>query len=325
MGRANVGPLYLDPGSGSRNICDSNSALALDATSLDQFIAKFHTLYPSKPITVIANSMGGAITRGWLRLAQARGAADSTLKAVDSVIFLEGAQQGSIWAGLAELGGAGRTIYRLADHTPLVSGIAKKINLDPNRPGIKDLAPQSKWYQSVNPVAPPTHIAYFNFATNIHINLKVDYWFATSQIAAVGLGDYVMLPGSNKPTATPMLGGEDFLPGGRNIPDIHQYLLNDKEGTSYSIVINPLNGAIAVGLIAVGGAIGGPAGATVGALLAIANFFPKPALSDPTDHFNFPSNTGNGKVFVKSCNGKGTQTPTQAILGIVANPMNACP
>ena len=35
--------------------------------------------------------------------------------------------------------------------------------------------------------------------------------------------------------------------------------------------------------------------------------------------------TGDGKFFVKSCNGKGAQTPTQAILGIVANPMNACP
>ncbi len=319
----NVGPLYLDPGSTSGNICDGNSALALDATALNNYIALKEAQHPGEPITVLANSMGGAITRGWLRLAQAESPTDTTLASVDSVIFIEGAQQGSVWAGLGEQP-ATRAIYDIAARTPGLGSALKGLNMNVNEAGIKDLAPRSKWYNSVNSVAPPSNLAYFNFAANIHVTLVVNWFFGQSQIASENLGDYVMLPGSNSPTAEPLLGGEDFLPGGKNTPSVHQFLLNDAAGANYKIVINPLNAAIAAGLIAMGAIVGGPGGATIGGLLAIANFLPKPALSDPTDHFSLPSNTGNAKTFVPDCSGSGTETPTEAVLSIVVNPKDAC-
>ncbi len=319
----NVGPLYLDPGSTGGNTCNGNGALALDATALNQFIAGIKATHPGAPITVIANSMGGAVVRGWLRLAQADSPSDTTLSAVDSVIFLEGAQQGSIWAGLGELPG-GRVLYDLVNKVPKLGPELKKFNLNPSDPGINDLAPQSAWYNSVNPAPLPSGIAYFNFAANIHITLNVDYLFGQSQLASIGLGDYVMLPGNDNPTAEPLLGGEDFLPGGKNIPNIHQFLLDDAHKATYKIVIGPINGLVAAGLIAMGRILG-PVGATVGTILAIAMFMPADAAHDPTDHFNLPSNMGNGKVFVHDCYTKGTETPTNAILSIVANPTDACP
>ena len=319
----NVGPLYLDPGSTGGNTCDGNGPLALDATALDQYIAFIESSHPGAPITILANSMGGAVTRGWLRLAQSDSPSDTTLSAVDSVIFLEGAQQGSIWAGLGELPG-GRVLYDLLTHTPKLGSYFQKLNLNPSDPGINDLAPQSAWYNSVNLVPPPSGIAYFNFAGNIHITLNVNYFFGQSQLASVGLGDYVMLPGNSNPTAEPLLGGEDFLPGGRNIPNIHQFLLDDAHKATYKIVIGPINGAVALGLIGLGGSFG-PLGSVAGAAVAIATFMPWDAVHDPTDHFNLPSNMGNGKAFVHGCNARATERPTKAILGIVANPEDACP
>ena len=325
-----VGLLYLDPGSTGGNTCDGNGPLALDATALDQYLTVIASSHPGAAITILANSMGGAVTRGWLLLAQDNSPSDPTLSAVDSVIFLEGAQQGSIWAGVLEsiwAGTAGspeRTLWDLFLHTPLASPI-KALNLNPNDPGIIDLAPQSAWYNSVNLVPPPSGIAYFNFAGNIHITLNVNYFFGQSQIASVGLGDYMMLPGNSNPTAEPLLGGEDFLPGGRNIPNIHQFLLDDAHKATYKIVVGPIQAVVAGSLITAGSALGGPLGATLGGAVAIATFMPWDAVHDPTDHFNLPSNMGNGKVFVHDCNARGTERPTKAILGIVANPEDACP
>lgn len=325
----NVGPLYLDHGSLSNDACNGNAALALDATHLDQYMSNLESAYPEAPVTLLANSMGGAIARGWLRLAQADSPTDTTLSAVDSVVFLEGAQQGSIWAGIAELPG-GRPLYDLvtydlATYAPVLGTDLANLNLNPNDPGIKDLAPQSAWYNSVNSVAPPSSVAYFNFAADIHITLNINYFFGQFQLTSLGLGDYVMLPGNSSPTAEPALGGEDFLPGGRNIPNIHQFILSDAHKATYNIVIGPASAALAFGLIALGSTFGGRAGAFVGALLAIATVLPLAATTDPTDHFNLPSNTGNHKVFVTSCNGAGIETPTAAILGIVADPQDACP
>lgn len=86
----NTGILYVDPDSISPNICDSEGALAYSVTALDD---RLNSL-PAR-ITVIANSMDCAITRGWLALANSNGPSDKSLSKADSVIFLQGAQAGS--------------------------------------------------------------------------------------------------------------------------------------------------------------------------------------------------------------------------------------
>src|SRR5205807_4867646 len=89
-----TGNLFVDSNAISSTICDSKSALAYDATKLDDDLAAEQAISKS-PTTVFAYSMGGAVTRGWLVLAQNR--QSSNLKSVDSVIMFQGAQQGSVF------------------------------------------------------------------------------------------------------------------------------------------------------------------------------------------------------------------------------------
>jgi len=63
----NVGTLYTHPDSIGSNICDSQSAIAYNSASLDDFLSSL----PS-PVAIIDYSMGAAITRGWMTLAQSR-------------------------------------------------------------------------------------------------------------------------------------------------------------------------------------------------------------------------------------------------------------
>lgn len=319
----NVGPLYLDPGSGTNSTCDGNAALALDATALDDYITSIRAAHPGEPITVLANSMGGAVVRGWLRLAQSRGSSDLNLSVVDSVIFLEGAQQGSIWAGLAEKPWFKR-LYGVLTAIPVLGGALEQLDLSPNRAGIKDLAPQSDWYNEVNSQDPPSGLAYFNFAANIQLNVNVaGFWpWDSSTNYSDQLGDFVMMPGSNDPTAEPAHGGEDFLPGGDNTASIHQFILNDAAGTTYNINLDWLSSQATWALITLFGDFWGP-------LIGASPLAEQQVLSNPTNHFAFPSNTGiggdKGGAFVNSCTGPGSQTPTAAIVAIVANPKDACP
>jgi hypothetical protein len=307
----NTESLYVDPDALSENVCDGNGALAFDSTELDDYLTHLEAAYPGDPFTILANSMGGAVARGWIALAQERG--DATLTPVSNVIFLQGAQEGSIWAGIAETDGVGTAIYKAATKSPLGSWVST-LNFNPSRPGIADLAPQSDWYQSVNPIGVPDSVGFYNFASDIEITLQINALVYTQTVASVGLGDLVMLPGSSNPSDEPAGGGEDFLPTGAG--NAHQFLLEDKANEKYDVSINPVNGAVALGLVTLGGPL-------VGGILAIANFFPKTALKDPTNHIELPSDTGNGKTWVQSCTGVRT-TPVQEIVAIVTTDGAGC-
>src|SRR5207249_178957 len=132
-------PLRLDSIDGST--CDSQSDIGLDAVALDDAVRDLYER-TSAPVTLIANSMGGAIVRAYL--AYASDAATGTLEHVDSVVMLQGAQQGSwiahskpVILGLMGPDTPGRAI--------MFAGISEFVRthwqFDPNRPAIDGLRP----------------------------------------------------------------------------------------------------------------------------------------------------------------------------------------
>lgn len=278
----NTGILFVDPNSIDPNICDSKGALAFSGAALQAHLAGLGT-----PDTVLANSMGGAIARGWLALAQASGS-DPSLAHADSVVFLQGAQAGS-WA--ARVGEA-------VAHAPVIGPIARAIShligLDVDRPGVLDVTPQSPWYSSVNPFGVPA-LAYYNFYSNLLVNFQVNLLFFHLNLGSRNLGDTVMLPGSDDPFDMPPFGGAKFLPGGEQTTNRHEYGINGQ------VNVNPADLAIPV-------------------LLARDV---RRIISNPISHFQFGSNIGT--ITVPSCAaGAPTTSVADEVFRILQNPTAGC-
>jgi len=284
----NTGILYVDPHSIDPNVCDSKGALAFSAAALDAHLAKL-----SGPVSVVAHSMGGAITRGWLALAGTKGASDPSLSKVDSVLFMQGAQAGS-WA--AGVGGALNSV-------PIVDRIVQEAthlaHLDANRPGVIDVAPLSPWYKSVNTAlrypGVPTQLAYYNFYSALSLQLRVNFGPFTLDEGSFNAGDLVMLPGSDKPTDMPLAGGAKFLPGGVRTTNRHEFVMPDQ------IDINPLDFAVPPLL--------------AGDIQRV--------LASPVTHFNFSTQTD--QVMVTGCGPRSPQASvTSEVLRILQNPTKGC-
>ncbi|MCL5444687.1 MAG: hypothetical protein M1121_01305 [Actinobacteria bacterium] len=292
-----TGLLYVDPNSISADICDSKGALAFSSAALDKELSNL-----PGPASVVANSMGAAIARGWLTIAwddahtDAREPyVDNSLTNVDSVVFLQGAQAGSWAAGAGEaLNSYNSFVAPLLDQ--LMVATSSAAGLDVNRPGVIDVAPVSRWYRSVNTVLPspgvPRRPAYFNFYSNLNLNFVLQILWASVSLGSVDVGDTVMLPGSNNPTSTPLLGGAKFLPGNQQTATRHQFAMNA------NLTVNPAD------------AISG-----VNAISTI--------LYDPVTHLNFPNKTGI--VDVQSCiPSAGRISAADQVLAILDNPKGAC-
>jgi hypothetical protein len=282
----NTGKLYVDPDSIDPTICDSKGALAYSTAALDEHLASL-----SGPVSVVANSMGGAITRGWLTLAASNGSSDKSLSNADSVVFLQGAQEGS-WAS-----GVGQLLSNYPN--PIVDQIVQEgtylANLDVNRPGVMDVAPLSPWYQSVNPSGVPSQLAYYNFYSALSLQLQVNFGLVKLDEGSFNAGDLVMLPGSDKPTAMPLTGGARFLPGGAQTTNRHQFTMAGQ------VNINPLDFADPKLL-----------GRDLQRVLA-----------SPLTHFNFSTHTD--QVMVTGC-GPGSPQASAAseVLRILQNPTGGC-
>ena len=280
----NTGPLFVDPDAIDPNICDSKGALAFTAAALHDHLAALNT-----PDTVLANSLGAAITRGWLAIAQFNGSGDQSLAHADSVVFLQGAQAGS-WAALA-----GQAIASAPVIGPIAQRISQLIKLDVNRPGVIDVTPQSPWYFSVNPFGVPPNVAYYNFYSNLLVNFQVNLLFFTLNMGSVNTGDLVMLPGSDDPTDLPLLGGAKFLPGGQQTANRHEYAVNGQ------VNVNPADLEIPVLLAR--------------DVLRLIN--------SPINHFNFGSNVGT--IEVPSC---AASAPITTVAGevfrLLQNPTAGC-
>lgn len=288
----NVGLLYADPNSVDPTICDSKGALAYSSVALDALIGA-----ETGPVTVMANSMGAAITRGWLTYAYTTGA-DPSLQTADSVIFLQGAQAGSWAAAVGEaLNGASSVVAPLLHY--VLGKVSQLAGLDLNRPGVMDVTPLSLWYDYVNPVIPspgvPPQLAYYNFYSNININLQQQLLWWTIGIGSLDAGDLVMLPGSNNPNDEPLLGGAKFLPGNVQTSNRWQFSLSDQVNINVSDFLWPP--------------------ALVGDVNAI--------VGNPINHFHFGSNVAS--VTVTGCQqGSPTVTVSQEVMDILQNPTDAC-
>lgn len=282
---------------------DGDSALAYDAGKLDDCLTQLinydiHTYGSPDPIAVVGNSMGGAITRGWLQLAKSEHGI--ALDGVTTTMFLEGAVQGSWIAALGEgldlglqLGGPeGAMVDQFAR---LAAGYLAYAN--PGRAGVQDLVPQSNWYRAVASSGPPPRMHYFAFSADMLVHLYQQLLFWTVHIADTdALGDGVMQLGSAGGgwNALSPWGGSLFSPFGSG-PDQHQFVVTRNFNETF-----------------------------VGTLpLSLSNPY-----GDPYNHFNFGTYMG-------MANGGGLTVPSCALLRgvvpipleierIIANPSQAC-
>ena len=206
------------PASGAPAFCDSEDDVGLNAILLDQEITKRTSpgplQWPVDRITLVANSMGGAIVRAYL--AYAVESANPSLASVDSVVFLQGAQEGS-WLAKADQVANEALVSQIPGVRDAVMSLEQlaldQYQIDTNRPAIADLTPQSELYlfDSKAQYLPP--IRYANVASDIttKVATRVWWWTVTSDLP-VRLGDYVMVPGFDDPTRTDWMGGARFLP-----------------------------------------------------------------------------------------------------------------
>lgn len=217
-------PLTLTPRSLDRSICDSQSDVGLNAVLLDEDVRAMSRGLSGGPITLIANSMGGAIVRAFL--AYTVEARTGAAEIVDSIFFLQGAQQGGYLAYAKPLlrallvpTGPGREL--------VFNGVSELVReatgWDASRPAMDDLLPffsETYRYTNPEPAHIPDHISYFNVASDIRWSTRIDvvglgFVIPIRIRAASGsssFGDYVILPGEDDPRELPLLGGARLRP-----------------------------------------------------------------------------------------------------------------
>ncbi|MGH2892430.1 MAG: LamG-like jellyroll fold domain-containing protein [Solirubrobacteraceae bacterium] len=230
--RDHIGPLYVSSnkfGVGESN--DGDDPLAYDAAKLDDCLTALvnydvRTYGHPLPIAVIGNSMGGAITRGWMQLAQSRNS--PALEGVTTVMFIEGATQGSWIAAVGE--GVDTGLLAGSPVEQALDAIARQVaassfHANPGRAGIQDLAPQSGWYQSIVAAGTPPRLHYYALSVDITLDFKTQILWWNNDLGSTDfIGDGVIQLGSKSYNALPQWGGSQFLPFGA-AADQHQYLI----------------------------------------------------------------------------------------------------
>jgi hypothetical protein len=289
----------------NQNKCDSQSALAYNSAKLDDDLLdlKRHNLTSS--IAVINYSMGAAITRGWLTLEQSQ-PIHVAMDAVDTIISIQGAQQGSYLAGIAvpavkatfmaSLTGAISPVWSL-----IITGAQAATGWDINRPAETDLSPQSDWYKTVNASDVPARMHYFNFYSDIQVEADALWFFVRLKpVDTFSVGDTVIKTGSPDPKALSQWGGSQFLPGLKSTPDRHQYALSSK----HNVVIGNVLGEI----------FKGSGSASVGSVL-----------EDPISHTNLRQHLDDPDSLVTACQkSRYWRTVLDEILHILQDPAHAC-
>lgn len=239
--------LPLNTRSISSATCDSQSNVGLNAVLLDEDVRTLARDFGG-PVTIIANSMGGAIVRAFLAYSVA--ARTGAAAVVDHVYFLQAAHQGSwithakplVLAALAPTGPVRSTIFH-----GVAEQVRKETGFDPARPAIDDLRPFfSETYRFVNPNGShlPPHVGYFNVASDIRWTTEVSYVgyiFGVRQEVRFrtetgSFGDYVLLSGSDRPAALTLLGGARFEPALAD-RDGAQWVLDRAVGTRMEATI----------------------------------------------------------------------------------------
>jgi hypothetical protein len=317
-----TGPLYQSQApNDAKNITtfegnsayDTDGPLAYDATKLNDCLSGLVKARASgaNNIALIVNSMGGAIGRGWLALAPEVNSL--ALTKVTTFITLEGAMEGSyvarigqnIAAGLASIPLVGPSI---ANNVESVAGQAGDLN--PMRPGVKDLDPQSGWYRSLVANGEPPKLHYYTFSTDLVFNITIPE-VSSKSFPTDPFGDGVMELGSAASYQTqPPLGGSSFLPGGSGV-DKHQYIMT----SNYYYTLN-VNSTVPF--------VGAVLDATSEA--GLQTTYINAILNDPFGHFSFGSLIGTKKQPpITSCDASHAQVSIpKEIVRILGKPAAAC-
>ena len=192
--------------------CASMSDLGANALLLD---AKIRNLFAQTghPIILIGNSMGAAITRGMLAysLQISDGVANHM---IDSIFYMQGAQQGSIiLSNLSgtqpprDIAGAAASLF-LATYFNFAGSAS---------PALFGLTPKSPYYTWVNSPGRVANIPTFNFYGDINVAYThCDFFVVNCHLDVnnpTNYGDILLLPGDSNPTATPVGGGAKYLNG----------------------------------------------------------------------------------------------------------------
>ncbi len=201
------GGMPYNAASATRIACDSDSDIGLNAVALETTVRTIYEQTHQK-VVLVANSMGGAIVRGFFAYSSERddGVAASM---VDSTFYVEGAQQG---AGV------------LSPATPLnfalQQGLVAQLEASgwaPGGPAGPELIPQSAWYKWTNPA--PAHVPQvpaFNAYGDISLVSQSCFFSFCWNVPVVPygiVGDGILMPGSDDPLATPATGGARYLNG----------------------------------------------------------------------------------------------------------------
>jgi hypothetical protein len=294
----NTGPLYayankqntkglVDP-----NYCDGKGALAFSSALLDDALRTI-----PGPTTIFGNSMGGAITRGWMALAQDSVVRpnDPTLRTVDSVIWLQAAHQGA-WIQAVHSAITGSNA-RFLDAVITVGG--QNLAFDPKRPGVQDVGPRSPWYYSVNPkFTVPASIHYYTFYSDIRLHF-VQYCliWQCGDSGTVEIGDGVMLKGDPNPNKVTAGGGARFLIGPQPGADSHEF------ATRHDLTVPTLVGV---------------SDKVTGAIAAAMLF------NDPASHFQWGTSLNKDVNLIDSCIGNGPVAPVDEMLRLLDQPARGC-
>ena len=304
----NVGPLFVQSGLRSIDITkpDDDGPLAYDATKLRDCLEKlvaYNERSSNSPttITVIGNSMGGAITRGLLTLWSA-GNAPGLDGHVTTIFMLEGATEGSWLASVGKGVNSASGVPLVGSIIQGVDSLAGSFGLDPSRQGIVDLAPQSQYYWSVTTDSPPKALNYYSISANLDFSVKVDllFWslhtFTLSDDLGGWPGDGIMELGSQDSTTLPDGGGSQFLPYGAG-PGSHQWVIQRPS-------------TIDAGQVGLGSPV---VPASIVATI----------LNDPFSHFNFGSNTNADQV-PKCGSTSGSSSVASLVASVLQRPADAC-
>lgn len=218
----------LPAGGALPNACASQSSVDLNAVMLAHVIKDLSDRNGGKKVTLLAYSMGTAITRTLLAgCLTSFGPTDqqdcaNSSQLVDSAFFLNGAQQGS-WLltlkhGLdaATLAGNGIPDAANSPFTSVLPLIAQSINgaigntlgFNLNNGAETDLTPQSANILAHNSVQPAATVNLYTFYGDIVIGMDVNFYVYTlPAVDTLPVGDLVMLAQDDDPLASPLWGG----------------------------------------------------------------------------------------------------------------------
>jgi hypothetical protein len=200
----------VDLASANQTVCDSQSDIGINAVALRDFVREQFAASGGQRVILVGFSMGASIIRGFLGYSTALGDGTAT-DMVDSVIFIEGAHDGSYLlvtpntiSGAASILGSIPGVQQFVEDW--VTDQAARFNFDFQRPAATELNPASSWYAWANsPNRPlPGNIGYYNAYGAIDLKARVCAWdwFGISwchEPHVLDIGDGLLLPGTDDP------------------------------------------------------------------------------------------------------------------------------